>query len=79
MSTPPADPTPAVLTWDWREQPDPDELARAVRDVSGGTVHIRQVDTGSDQYAIVVAAADLDDEAVQDVYDRWLTEGTRHV
>ncbi len=44
-----------VLSWDWRGQPDLDRLARIVHDVSGGLVHLQQVDTGSDEYAIVVA------------------------
>lgn len=44
-----------VLSWDWRGQPDLDRLARALFTVSGGTVHLRQVETGSDQYAIVLS------------------------
>jgi hypothetical protein len=65
----------AVLSWDWREQPNLDELARAVREVSGGTVHVAQVDTSSDQYAIVVSTVALDGPAVVDAYDRWLGSG----
>lgn len=54
-----------VLSWDWREQIDLDDLATAVREVSGGRAHVTQVDTGSDQYAIVVADRKLThDEAV---------------
>lgn len=54
-----------VLSWDWREQPDLDDLADAVREVSGGRAHVTQVDTGSDQYAIVIADRKLTaDEAI---------------
>jgi hypothetical protein len=44
-----------VLSWDWRAQPDLDALDRAVRAASDGLVGVTQVDTGGDQYAIVVA------------------------
>lgn len=43
-----------VLQWDWRSQPDLDELDDAVRAASDGQVAITQVDTGSDEYAVVV-------------------------
>lgn len=57
--------TPIVLTWDWKEQPDVDALASAVREVSGETCHIRAVDTGGDEYAIVVSHDQLDRDEVQ--------------
>jgi hypothetical protein len=53
--------TARALSWDWRGQPDLDQLARIVLDVSGGTVHVHQVDTGSDDYAIVVSDRPLTD------------------
>ncbi len=69
--------TAAVITWDWREQPDLDHLARVVRDVSGGTVHLRPVNTNSDQYAVVVANTDLDKAAAQATYQRWYEDGSQ--
>jgi hypothetical protein len=44
-----------VLSWDWRGQPDLNQLAAAIRDLSEGRVSVQQVDTGSDEYAIVLS------------------------
>lgn len=57
MSTTPED--VRFLTWDYREQPDLDDLAAAVWEISNGRVHIANVETRSDQYAIVVSAEKL--------------------
>lgn len=48
-----------VITWDYRQQPDLDVLATAVRELSDDRVHITTVDTNSDQYAIVVSRGRL--------------------
>jgi hypothetical protein len=40
-----------VLTWDWREQPDIEELTRHLHDVGPGQAHIAAAATGSDEYA----------------------------
>jgi hypothetical protein len=59
---------PVVLSWGWREQPDMDEFADAIRDLFGG--HLYKVDT--DDYAIVLSAVELDDAAVTHAWDhRW--------
>jgi len=50
--------TVKTLTWDYREQPDLAALAAAVAEVSGGTVRIREIETGSDQYEIVIERSD---------------------
>lgn len=61
-----------VLSWDWREQPDLERLARMVNDLSGGTVHIAEVDTDSDEYAIVLSDALLTKADVVGAYEkRW--------
>ena len=44
-----------ILSWDVGQQPDLDELANAVYDASDGLVRIHPIDTGSNDYAIVVA------------------------
>jgi hypothetical protein len=44
-----------VVTWDWKEQPDLQELDAAVRKASGGFARVHEIDTGSDQFGIVVA------------------------
>ena len=61
----------AVLSWDCREQPDLDGLARIVRDLTGGALHLRAADTGSDQYAIVLSTVPLDETAAAEVFKRW--------
>jgi hypothetical protein len=66
----------AVLSWDWRGQPDLARLGRLVADLSGGTLHLREADTGSDQYAVVLSTAPLDTAAATWVYREWEREGT---
>ncbi len=62
-----------VLSWDWAEQPDMAALADIIRDPSGGTVYLREVeDTGSDQYAVVVSTEPVDEEQARRVYLEWL-------
>ncbi len=59
-----------ILSWDWREQPDLDELAKALREVSGGSVHLHQVETGSDQYAIILSDRALRPNEVDTYWER---------
>jgi hypothetical protein len=61
---------PVILTWDVGQQPDMDELAKAVREVSGGACHLHEVDTGSNDYALVISPTPLDEQAVADVWHR---------
>jgi hypothetical protein len=44
-----------LLTWDWKEQPDPAELARILSELTDGMVHLIEVDTEDDQYAWVLS------------------------
>jgi hypothetical protein len=57
-----------VMEWDWRAQPDLDELGKAIRELSGGTLELQEVATGSDSYALVVADQPLTE---QDAADAW--------
>lgn len=67
-----------VLSWDWREQPDMEELGRIVWEKSGGRVAITSVeDTGSDQYAVVISDKPLRQVEARDVYLRWENNGRR--
>ncbi|MEU7978335.1 hypothetical protein AB0B63_07355 [Micromonospora sp. NPDC049081] len=68
-------PRAAVITWDWRQQPDLNHLAQAINHLSGGTLHLRAANTGSDEYAIVIADTDLDDATTQATYRRWCDDG----
>jgi PIN domain nuclease of toxin-antitoxin system len=61
-----------VLSWDWRGQPNLDRLTAVITDLSGGTVHLAQVETGSDEYAIVLSDTPLSTVEAAEVYDkRW--------
>lgn len=44
-----------LVTWDWRAQPDLTRLAELIHQLSGGTVHMREVETSDDEFAVVVA------------------------
>lgn len=50
------------MSWDYRQVPDL-ELAKIVAEVSGGAVHVREVDDGSDEVVIAVSRLPLDDAA----------------
>lgn len=61
-----------LITWDYREQPPMDVLARLLTEVSAGAVHLAQVDTGSDEYAIVLSNQPLTGAEAHAVYEaRW--------
>lgn len=69
------DPGVYVLTWDWREQPDLIALANILRDMAG--VQLYRVDTGSDQYAIVLADRDMTEDETRVAWRRtWDEEAT---
>jgi len=59
---------PVCLSWDWREQPNLAELARALTDVSNGTVHLTEVATGDDQYAIVLSSSPVSKQDADEMY-----------
>jgi hypothetical protein len=56
---------PAVqcVSWDYREPPDMADLIAAITSVSGGQVHAREVDEGSQDYILVISRQPLDDAA----------------
>ena len=62
---------PVCLSWDWREQPDLAELARALTEVSNGTVHLTEVATGDDQYAIVLDSRPVTKQEAYEMYRSW--------
>jgi hypothetical protein len=51
-----------VYTWNWDAQPDMYAIKAAVEEVSGGAVHMREVDAGGDFYAWVISDRELNDE-----------------
>lgn len=63
-----------VLWWDWREQPDLGALAKILTEVSGGTVHLHEVDTCSDEYAVVISSAPLSAEEAVAAWEKGWEE-----
>lgn len=51
------------MSWDYRQPPDLAELTRIIADVSGGSLHLREVDDSSDEIVIAVSRQPLDDAA----------------
>lgn len=49
------DMTVKILTWDWKEYPDWEEIAAAANEVSAGGVGMALADTHSDMFALVIA------------------------
>lgn len=64
---------PRVIAWDWKQQIPLDELRAAL---DAGLVHLHEVDTQSDECAIVLANAPMEPAAVQAAYDRATAEAT---
>lgn len=63
-----------IITWDWKD-PDPvDYVAKAVLEVSGGTIRVYEIDTESDQVAVLVSNAELSDSQVAEMYQHWQGE-----
>lgn len=54
-----------VMSWDWKEQPDLEQLAKAVYEISGRTVFIREIDTGGDFYMLVISDYVVSDEEAE--------------
>lgn len=50
------------LMWDIKDTAPIDEIAEAVRELSGGTVIIEQVDTGLDSYEIQISATNANQQ-----------------
>lgn len=60
-----------VMTWDWREQPDIDDLGGIIDVLSGGALHVMEPDTDSDEHALVISTVPLDADQAKDVFRRW--------
>lgn len=60
-----------ILTWDWAQQPDLARLTVIVREMSGGIVHMRLAETGTDDYALVVSDTELTQADADAEYGRW--------
>lgn len=59
-----------ILTWDPKTGPNLDQLAQVVADLSGGTIHLAQADTGNpDKHAVVLSTEPLDVAKATAAYD----------
>lgn len=58
-----------VIEWDWKEQLPTNELREALTALTGGAVMLHEIRTESDQYAIVLATAEMTPEQA---YRAWL-------
>jgi len=62
-----------VMSWDWREQPD---LADLEEKLSHLGIFMTNLDTGSDQYAIVLSGSFVTPEKAKAAYKRYLLTGS---
>ncbi len=56
------------FAWDWRGQLGMAAIAAFVSEISGGKVTMREVDTGTDGYAWVVADHEVGDEEATELW-----------
>jgi hypothetical protein len=63
--------TPVIISWDWKGQPDMAGIAAAVTRISGERrpVVMRMIDTGADEYAVVIADRAVTDEEAAEAQD----------
>ena len=60
--------TVAAWTWDWREQPPLEDIAENIG--ARTSLHVYLPETGSDQYALVIASRVLSDSEVGEAWNR---------
>lgn len=63
-----------ILTWDWKGHVSLVELAEALSELTDGKINLYEVDTESDQFAIVLSDQLLDPPAVNQAWEAWLDE-----
>lgn len=65
------------MSWDWRGQPDLDQLDRIVANMTStsrhdlGMLRVHKVDTGADEYGIVVAHGDVTQDQANGIWHAW--------
>lgn len=64
----------SVIMWDYKDQPDWDQINFALIEVANGGIHT--VDTQTDQYAIVISDMQDTTKEVQEKYEQWLLDQT---
>jgi hypothetical protein len=61
-------PRTAVVSWDWREQPDLQDLGRRVADISNGRAYLTEVATHCDDYALIVSTEPMTPDEAYEAY-----------
>lgn len=74
LSAPDATKMPMVMTWDWKEETDLNQLGQMVRAVSGDRAYIYDIITDSDQRACVVSPRKLTDAEAIAIYQERFAE-----
>jgi len=67
------------MCWDYRQQPDLDELDRHVSNITAGSraiprgamLRIHRVDTGSDEYGVVITDEEWTQQQVNERWEAW--------
>lgn len=62
--------TTRILAWDWKEQPDFDELRKILTELSHGQIHVAEPDTRSDQFALVFSTEEITQADADEAYRR---------
>jgi len=62
-----------VISWDYRESPDPRELKALIEALTDGALTLAVPNTGSDEYALVLSQAPIDEAEATKVFDWWWT------
>ena len=57
-----------MLTWDWKEDPNWDGIAALLAELTDGRIHFHNVNTESDQIAVVFADGPIDPNAIDEAY-----------
>lgn len=64
------------MTWDWKDQPNLQELAELANSVAaGGRVFVTYADTEGDQFGIVISNVLLDEDEATGLFSEWRDEG----
>lgn len=59
-----------IISWDWKEKPNAEKIQSAIDSFAGFKTKIYNVETGSDDYAVVVSWAELTSSDAQSFYDQ---------
>jgi hypothetical protein len=73
-------PTPraGILSWDTNQSPDIEDLAKLIHTLSDGKLHLREIDTKSDFYAVVISDAELDEATTDRLFGQWWCSDDRY-